>query len=722
MAEEVSAASEAEKPETYQFNADIAQLMSLIINAVYANKEVFVRELISNASDALDKIRYESLTDKNLLGDNTELKIEIFPDPEAKTLTIRDYGIGMTKEDLIQNLGTIARSGTKQFMEAINAGADLSMIGQFGVGFYSSYLGAERVIVRTKHNDDAQYLWESSAGGVFSVKEDDGEPLGRGTEICLHLKEDCVKYTEEKTLKDLIKKHSQFIGFPMYMQVTKEEEVEVEDEEVEEEEAADKDEEKPAEDKAEDKDDDEPEIEDVDEEAKKEKKKKKITKKELEMLNTQKPIWTRKPDEVTTEEYAAFYKSISNDWEDHLSVKHFSVEGQLEFSGLLYCPKRAPFDMFDNNKTKNHIKLYVRRVFIMDNCEELMPNYLSFIKGVVDSEDLPLNISRETLQQNKILRVINKNLVKKSIEMFREIAENDEDYKKFYESFSKSIKLGIHEDNKNRNKLSDLLRYYTTTSGDSWSSLREYVDRMKETQEVIYYITGESKDAVANSPFLEALKKRDLEVIYMTDPIDEHAVQQLKEYDGKKLVNVTKEGLDLGLSEDEKKTFEEKKASFEGLCKKMKEILGDKVEEVLVGDRMVDSPASLVTTEYGWSANMQRIMKAQVLRDSQMSSFMVGKKKMEVNPDHQIMIELLKKFTANSSDRTVKDLVWLLFETAMLTSGFSLDEPVIFARRIHKLIKLGLSIDEDEDEEVEEEQEELPTLDAVVDDAMEEVD
>lgn len=710
----------AQNVDQYAFSADINQLLGLIINTFYSNKDIFLRELVSNSSDALDKIRYQSLTDTNALGECKDLEVHLVPDRENNCLVIRDYGVGMSRKELVNNLGTIAKSGTKSFMEALQAGADVNMIGQFGVGFYSAFLVADRVDVHSKSNDDEkQHVWKSNAGGSFTVEEDTGEELGRGTKMVLHMKEDMKHYLDEETLRKLVRKHSDFIDFTIKLQVDRTEEEEVTDDEVEAtkdgEEAEDTDK-----DKADDDDtaDDKAKAGDVTEKEKEEgavdsasdsegdgeekepvKKTKKIQRhfKDWEPLNYQKPLWTRRPDEITHEEYVSFYKAIANDYVEHSAVKHFAVEGQIEFKSILFIPSRPAFDLYDKGmKQMDNIKLYVRRVFIMDRVHELMPQYLCFIKGVVDSEDLPLNVSREMLQQNKITRVMRKHLVKRSIELIESIAEDEKKYTEFYNNFSKNIKLGIHEDTTNKTRLTKLLRFRTLKS-EKQISFAQYIENMPEGQRDIYYISGESIDAIQNAPFMEKLNKRGYDVMLMVEPMDEYCMNQIKNYDERTIVCVTKEGLVLEDTDEEKAAFAARADALAPLCQKVKEVLGEDVEKVVISARLVTTPCVLVTGTFGWTANMERLVKAQALTDQStqvQSQFMASRKTMELNPEHPVVKALEAMVGDADSSKTLGDIVRLMFDTSLISSGFSLKDPARYANHIHKLIGLGLDVED----------------------------
>ncbi|XP_042490883.1 heat shock protein 90-5, chloroplastic-like [Macadamia integrifolia] len=665
--------------EKFEYQAEVSRLLDLIVHSLYSHKEVFLRELVSNASDALDKLRFLSVTEPSLLGDAGELEIRIKPDPDNGTITITDTGIGMTKEELVDCLGTIAQSGTSKFLKALkenkDLGADNGLIGQFGVGFYSAFLVAEKVVVSTKSpRSDKQYVWEAVADSSSYLIREETNPenlLRRGTQITLFMRpDDKFEFSEPTKIQSLVKNYSQFVSFPIYTWQEKSRTVEVEEEE----EPKEGEEEKPEEEKK--------------------KKKKTITEKywDWELANETKPIWMRNPKEVSKDEYHEFYKKTFNEFLDPLASTHFTTEGEVEFRSVLYIPGMAPLNNEDvvNPKTKN-IRLYVKRVFISDDFDgELFPRYLSFVKGVVDSNDLPLNVSREILQESRIVRIMRKRLVRKTFDMIQEISdgENKEDYKKFWENFGKFLKLGCIEDSGNHKRITPLLRFYSSKSEEELISLDDYVENMQENQKAIYYLATDSLKSAKSAPFLEKLLQKDIEVLYLIEPIDEVSIQNLQTYKEKKFVDISKEDLELG-DEDEVKERENKQ-EYNVLCDWIKQQLGDKVAKVQVSKRLSSSPCVLVSGKFGWSANMERLMKAQTLGDTSSLEFMRGRRILEVNPDHPIIKDLNAACKNASESAEAKRAIDLLYETALISSGFTPDSPADLGNKIYEMMAIAL--------------------------------
>jgi len=711
-----------DKSEKHEFQAEVNRMMKLIINSLYRNKEIFLRELISNASDALDKLRLLSLTDPSVLDATSELSVKIKADKESHMLSITDTGIGMTKQDLINNLGTIAKSGTADFLNKLQDAASTSefsdLIGQFGVGFYSAFLVADKVIVTTKHNDDIQYIWESDSNSYSVVEDPRGNTLKRGTTISLVLKEEAYDFLEQDTVRNLIKKYSQFINFNIYLwgstTTTVEEPIEDDEEPAAEEDSADKPEKSEEE-------DDEGKVEEEKEEEKKPKTKKvDKTTWDWELCNESKPIWTRKPADIEESEYDEFYKSITKDKNGPLAKTHFVAEGEVTFKSLIYIPGTQQSEEFNKyGQKKDSIKLYVRRVFITDDFQDMMPNYLSFVRGVVDSDDLPLNVSRETLQQHKLLKVIKKKLVRKTLDMIKKIEEDK--YEAFWKEYSTNVKLGVIEDTANRTRLAKLLRF--VSSSGKLTSLADYVENMKEKQEQIFYMAGGSKEEVERSPFVERLLKKGYEVLYLTEAVDEYAISALPEFEGKKFQNVAKEGFSIDGDNDAAKARKtEITEKYDPLIKWMGEdALKDHILRAEISERLTSSPCALITSKFGWTANMQRIIQSQThskTQDMQRDYYLNQKKTLEINPRHPLIKELLRRVEDNPADATAKDMALMMYNTATLRSGYLLKDTVNFAEHIERMMRETLGVDADE--QVDEE-EELPEEEPA-DDAEEEED
>lgn len=694
------------------FQAEVSKMLDILINSLYTNRNIFLREIISNASDALDKIRFIYLTapkePTSASGEAPSMDIRIVVDREKRLFIMRDGGIGMTKDELAANLGSLGSSGTKRFLEKMKDSNDANFIGQFGVGFYSVFLVADKVRVASKHDDsDTQWVWESTGDGTFFLYEDErGNTLGRGSELTLELKKDADEYLDIDKVKEAIHKYSEFIHFPIYIQTTKTEKVKKEAAPESSDEAK----------------------EDSDEDSKDSGDAKKVEEEEVvthdwELINENKPIWTRKPSEITDAEYNSFFKSLTKDYDDPMFYTHFSAEGEVEFRSILFIPSHSNANVFDTAVAQANIRLYVRRVFITDDFRDLLPRYLNFIKGVVDSDDLPLNVSREVLQESRILRVIKKKLVRKALAMIADIAASDkklekEDdeaeaeekkddvtgnkklkaatYPKFWEEYGKNIRLGMIEDGSNRARLTKLLRYKSSKSDNKLVSLQDYVDRMPEAQKDIYYVSAESVEKIKQLPVLEDATNRNLEVLFMTDAIDEYVVGHVTDFGGKKLVNLAKEGVKFeDESKREKAIDAKRKEKYEPLLKYFKDLLGEQVTKVVLTKRKTSEPIILSSRQHDVTARMASIIRGQALGDAKQTESQTAKRVMELNHLHPLIDELFKRVKLDDKDKVAEDIALVLFDTANLQNGFDIEDTLAFSRRMNRLLRQGVDIPAD---------------------------